>query len=77
MFMLRTANEIANGIEVVYDDPGLQSEASATVTPASINRLASGNLDRVHSSAVGNRVATVLPLLSASALMSAESRCVQ
>ena len=59
IFMFKTASEITRGIEVVYDEPGLQSEASAIVIPASSNRRASGNFDRVHSSAVGKRVATV------------------
>ncbi|GBL21202.1 imidazolonepropionase [Acidimicrobiaceae bacterium] len=67
IFMFKTASEITSGIDVVYDEPGLQSEASATVMPASSRRLASGNADRVHSSAVGKSVATVRPFVSARA----------
>ena len=40
--MSRTATAMQNGMDVVYDEPGLQSVASATVTPASISRRASG-----------------------------------
>jgi len=36
----RTASATMSGMEVVYDDPGLQSEAIATVTPASKSRRA-------------------------------------
>ena len=38
----RTASAIISGIELVKLDPGLQSLASATVTPASSSRRASG-----------------------------------
>ena len=38
----RTASATQNGIDEVYDEPGLQSVASATVTPASSSRRASG-----------------------------------
>ena len=38
----RTANATQNGIEEVNDEPGLQSVASATVTPAPSSRQASG-----------------------------------
>lgn len=38
----RTARAIMSGIELVKHEPGLQSLASATVTPASISRRASG-----------------------------------
>ena len=55
----RTASATQNGIDEVYDDPGLQSVASATVTPASSSRRASGYGDRVENSAPGSRVATV------------------
>src|SRR5262245_25483827 len=48
-----------SGIEVVYDDPGLQSVASATVAPASSSRRASGYGERVENSAPGSSVATV------------------
>src|SRR5204863_7738697 len=58
-----------------YDDPGLQSVASATVTPASSSARASGYGDRVENSAPGSSVATVRE--SASALMSAGDRWVQ
>jgi hypothetical protein len=34
--MSRTATAMQNGMLVVYDDPGLQSVARATTTPASI-----------------------------------------
>jgi hypothetical protein len=57
--MVITPSATTSGIDEVYDEPGLQSDANATVTPASINRRASGNGDRVHSSAVGSNVATV------------------
>ena len=67
----------ASGIDVVYEDPGLQSEARATVTPASIKRRASGNGERVHSSAVGSKVATVDPLVELRASTSRSVRCVQ
>ena len=72
-----TPSEIASGIDVVYDDPGLQSDASATVTPASISRRAFGNGERVHNSAVGNSVATVEPFVDASASTSVSVKCVQ
>ena len=42
MPMSRTATAMQNGIELVKLDPGLQSLASATVTPASMRRRASG-----------------------------------
>jgi hypothetical protein len=54
--MLITASAITSGIEDVYDEPGLQSEAKATVTPASISLRASGNGERVHNSAVGKAI---------------------
>ena len=38
----RTASAMQNGIDDVYDDPGLQSVASATVAPASSRARASG-----------------------------------
>ena len=38
----RTASAMQNGIEDVYDEPGLQSVASATVAPASSRARASG-----------------------------------
>jgi hypothetical protein len=75
--MLITASAITSGIDDVYDEPGLQSDAKATVTPASINFRASGNGDRVHSSAVGSSVATVVARAPESALMSCCERCVQ
>jgi hypothetical protein len=40
--MSRTASAMQNGIDDVYELPGLQSVARATVTPASIRRRASG-----------------------------------
>ena len=46
-------------MEDVYDEPGLQSLASATTTPASSRRAASGYGERVENSAPGSRVATV------------------
>jgi hypothetical protein len=75
--MLITASETTSGIDDVYDEPGLQSEASATVTPASISFRASGNGERVHNSAVGNNVATVVLLAPASASMSGCDKFVQ
>ena len=59
MRISRTASAMQNGIDEVYDEPGLQSVASATVTPASSSRRASGYGDRVENSAPGSRVATV------------------
>ena len=38
----RTASATQSGIELVKQEPGLQSEASATRTPASSRRRASG-----------------------------------
>jgi hypothetical protein len=38
----RTARAIMSDIELVKLEPGLQSLASATVTPASMSRRASG-----------------------------------
>ena len=38
----RTARAMQNGMDEVYDDPGLQSVASATVAPASSSARASG-----------------------------------
>src|SRR5215470_14252724 len=55
----RTASAMQNGIEVVYDEPGLQSVASAIVTPAASSARASGYRDRVANSAPGSSVATV------------------
>ena len=55
----RTASAIMSGIELVKLDPGLQSLASATVTPASISRRASGYGWRVENSTPGSSVATV------------------
>ena len=40
--MSRTATAMQNGIDDVNDEPGLQSHAIATVTPASMRRRASG-----------------------------------
>ena len=57
---------MTNGIDVVYDVPGLQSAPSATVTPASSSRRASGYLFRVEKSAAGSSVATVDDAASAS-----------
>jgi hypothetical protein len=75
--MLITASAITSGMDDVYDEPGLQSDANATVTPASISLRASGNGERVHNSAVGNNVATVVLLAPASASMSSCDKCVQ
>jgi hypothetical protein len=75
--MLITASAITSGMDDVYDEPGLQSDARATVTPASISFRASGNGERVHNSAVGNNVATVVLLAPASASMSSCDKCVQ
>ncbi len=73
--MSRTASATQNGTDEVKDDPGLQSVDSATVTPASSSRRASGQGARVENSAPGSSVATVAPLASAST--SASVRCVQ
>src|SRR5690606_2260064 len=64
-----------NGIDEVYDEPGLQSVASATVTPASMSLRASGYGERVENSAPGSRVATTPE--EASASTSASDRWVQ
>ena len=50
----------------VYDEPGLQLVASATVTPLSSSSLASGSGCRVDRSHAGSRVATVSDWASAS-----------
>ena len=55
MPMSRTATAMQNGIELVKLDPGLQSLASATVTPASMSRRASGYGWRVENSTPGSR----------------------
>ena len=60
-FMSRTATAMQNGMLVVYELPGLQSVASATVAPASMSRRASGYRARVENSAPGSSVATVVP----------------
>ena len=65
MPMSRTATAMQNGIELVKLDPGLQSLASATVTPASMRRRASGYGWRVENSTPGSRVATVSDAASA------------
>ena len=49
-----------NGIDEVKQVPGLQSVASATVTPASSSRRASGYGERVENSTPGSSVATVV-----------------
>ena len=59
MRISRTATAMQNGMLVVKLEPGLQSVASATVTPASSMRRASGYGDRVENSAPGSSVATV------------------
>ena len=41
-YMSRTATAITKGMLVVYELPGLQSEAKATLTPASKSLRASG-----------------------------------
>src|SRR3712207_3181755 len=71
----RTASAMHSGIEVVYEEPGLQSVASATVAPASSSFRASGYGDRVANSAPGSSVATVVDAARAS--MSAVDRWVQ
>ena len=42
MSISRTARAMTKAMLVTYDEPGLQSVASATVTPASSNRRAEG-----------------------------------
>jgi hypothetical protein len=71
----RTASATQNGIDDVNDVPGLQSVASATVTPASSRRRASGYGERVENSTPGSSVATVAD--DASASTSAAVRNVQ
>ncbi len=57
--MSRTATAMQNGIDEVYDEPGLQSVASATVAPASIRRRPDGYGCRVENSTPGSSVTTV------------------
>src|ERR1700751_3574582 len=73
--MSRTASATQNGMLEVYDDPGLQSVARATVTPADSSRRASGYGCLVPNSAPGSSVATVPD--DASASMSASDTNVQ
>src|SRR6476619_1296626 len=70
----RTATAMQNAMLVVYEEPGLQSVATATATPASTSRRASGYGARVENSAPGSSVATVDEPASAST--SASSRYV-
>ena len=55
-----------NGMLEVYEEPGLQSVAKATATPAESSRRASGYGCRVPNSAPGSSVATVPEEASAS-----------
>ena len=55
----RTAVGTQTAIDVVYDEPGLQLLASATVAPAASNALASGRGPLVDRSHAGSNVATV------------------
>src|SRR5215471_12261249 len=71
----RTASATQNGMLEVKHEPGLQSDAIATVTPASINRRASGYGCLVENSTPGSSVATVPDEDSAST--SASDRYVQ
>src|SRR5215207_7157540 len=73
--MSRTASATQNGIDDVYDEPGLQSVASATIAPASSRARAFGYGDLVENSAPGSSVATVPEPASAST--SVPDRCVQ
>src|SRR5215470_6003737 len=66
MRISRTASAMQKGIDDVYDEPGLQSVASAMVAPASSSARASGYRDRVENSAPGSSVATVDEPASAS-----------
>src|SRR5215469_7275407 len=75
MPMSLTASATQNGKLEVYEDPGLQSVASATVTPASSSRRASGYGCLVPNSAPGSSVATVPE--DASAATSASDKNVQ
>ncbi len=68
----RTASAMHSGTDEVKHEPGLQSLASATCTPASSSRRASGYGDRVENSTPGSSVA-VVPLAT-SASTSASSR---
>jgi hypothetical protein len=61
-----TAVVTQNAMDVVYEEPGLQFDASATVAPASSRARASGNGCRVDRSHAGSSVATVSELASAS-----------
>ena len=70
-----TAVATQNAIDVVYDEPGLQLLASATVAPASSSVRAGGSGCRVLRSQAGSRVATVSAAASAST--SAADRYVQ
>src|SRR5690349_17658151 len=71
----RTASATQNGIDDVYELPGLQSDASETVTPASRSLRASGYGCRVENSTPVSRPATVSD--EASASTSASDRNVQ
>ena len=71
----RTASAMHSGIDDVYDEPGLQSVASATVTPAPSSRRASGHGERVENSTPGSSVATTP--VRASASTSSSDRYVQ
>src|SRR5215469_591293 len=73
--MSLTASATQNGMLEVYDDPGLQSVAMATTTPASSKRRASGYGCLVPNSAPGSSVATVSD--DASAATSVSLRNVQ
>ncbi len=66
MPMSLTASAMQNGMLEVKHDPGLQSVAIATVTPASSSLLASGYGCLVENSTPGSKVATVRPDASAS-----------
>ena len=70
--MSRTASAMQNAIELVKQEPGLQSLARAIVTPASRSLRPSGYGDRVLNSTPGSSVAIVPE--SASAAMSSSDR---
>src|SRR2546423_14947295 len=75
MRISRTASAMQNGTDEVYEEPGLQSVASATAAPASSSARASGYGCRVENSAPGSNVATVDEPANAS--MSTVDRWVQ
>ncbi|MNH41395.1 hypothetical protein D3C79_1028880 [compost metagenome] len=59
------ARFITSGIEIVGDDPGLQSVEIATGTPASIKSLARAGFSPRYNAVVGNKHAMTPEFASA------------